>query len=102
MAPCENYMYCETNKQQNINIWAKHNTTYLDIINKPLGSAIYPCRLLGLGDFFVTDKMVPTLAPHVNVFTTIIRAPLDLVHFIVGGRRGFLALSATSGRGNRY
>ena len=80
----------------------KHKTTYLDFINKPLGNALYPRRLLGLGGFFVTNKMVPTLAPYVNVLTTIMRTPLDLLHFIVRGRRGFLALYVTSGRVNRY
>jgi len=77
-------------------------TTHLYFIDEPFGSTLHPCRLLGLGEFFVTDKMVPTLAPHLNVLATIMRTPLDFLYFIVGGCWGFLAFCATPDRGNRY
>jgi len=95
-------MYCEANKQQCIYILAEHKNTYLDFFDKPLGSALYPGRLLGLGELFVTDEVVPTLAPHENVLATILGAPLDLLHLVVGGRLGLLTLHATPSRGNRY
>jgi len=83
IAPYKNYTYCKVNKQQYIHILAKHKTTYLDYVDEPLGSVLYPCRLLGLGELFVADEVVPTLAPHENVLATIMGAPLDLFHFIV-------------------
>jgi hypothetical protein len=58
--PYKNYTYCEVNKQQYIHILAKHKTTYLDFINEPLGSALYPCRLLSL-----VDKQ-PNEAMHID------------------------------------
>jgi hypothetical protein len=54
---------------------AEYKTTYLYFINEPLSSALYPCRLLGLGELFVAGPVVPTLAPHVNVLVTIVGTP---------------------------
>jgi len=85
-------------KQTNNNtytFWAKHKNTYLDFFDEPLGSALYSGRLLGLGELFVTNDVVPTLAPHENVLATILGAPLDLLHLIVRGRLGLLTLRAT-------
>ena len=89
-------------KQQYIHILAKHKTTYLDFINEPLGSTLYPCRLLGLGELFMADEVVPTLAPHENVLATIMGAPLDLFHLVVGGCLGLPAFRATPSRGHGY
>ena len=47
----------------------------------------------------MTDEVVPALAPHVDVLATILETALDLLHFIVGGRPGLLALRTTPGRG---
>ena len=77
-------------------------TTHLNFVDEPLGSALYPCRVLGLGNLFVTNEVVPMLAPHVNVLVTIMGAPLDLLHFVVGGCLGLLALRATPSRGSGY
>ena len=85
-----------------MHILAEYKATYLDLIDEPLGSALHPCRFLGLGELLVTNKVVPTLAPHVNVLATIMGAPLDLLHFVVGDRLGLLALRATPSRGNGY
>jgi len=100
--PYRNYTYCEANKQQYIHILAKHKNTYLDFFDEPFGSALYSGHLLGLGELFVTDEVVPALAPHENVLATILGAPLDLLHLVVGGHLGLLALCATPSRGNRY
>ena len=50
----------------------------------------------------MTNEVVPTLAPHVNVLETIMGATLDFFYFIVGGRLGLLALCATPSRGHGY
>ena len=50
----------------------------------------------------MTNEVVPALAPHVNVLATILGTTLDLLHFIVGGRPGLLALRTTPGRGRRH
>jgi len=88
-------MYCVVNKQQYIHILVEYKTTYLDFINEPLGSALYPRRLLGLGELLVTGPVVPTLAPHENMLATIMGAPLDPLHFVIGGCLRLLALRAT-------
>jgi hypothetical protein len=102
IAPCKNCTYCAVNKQQYTHILAEYKTTYLDFVDEPLGSALYPCRLLGLGELFVTDEVVPTSAPHKNVLATIMGAPLDLFHFVIGGCPGLLALRATPSHGHGY
>jgi len=90
------------NKQKYIHTLAKYKTTHLNFINEPLSSALYPRRLLGLGDLLVAGLVVPTLAPHANVLATIMGTPLDLLHFIIGGRMGLLALHATPSHGNGH
>jgi hypothetical protein len=90
------------NKPQCKHTLAEYKTTYLDFIDEPLGSALYPRRLLGLYELLVAGPVIPTLAPHVNMLATIVGAPLDLLHFIIGGRLGLLALRATPSGGNRY
>jgi len=85
-----------------MHILAEYKATYLDLIDEPLGSAFHPCRFLGLGELFVTNKVIPTLPPHINVLVTIMGVPLDLLHFVVGGRLGLLALCAPPSRGNGY
>jgi hypothetical protein len=62
---------------------AEHKNTYLDFFDEPLGSALYSGRLLGLGELFMADEVVPMLAPHVNMLATILGAPLDLLHLVV-------------------
>jgi hypothetical protein len=80
---------------------ATQKTTYLNLIHEPLRCALHPRGLLRLREFFMTNEVVPSLAPHVNVLTTILGTTLDLLHFIVGGRLGLLALRTTPGRGRR-
>ena len=90
------------NKQQYIHTPAEHKTTHLNFINKPLSSALYPLGLLGLGNLLVAGPVVPKLAPHINMLATIVGAPLDFLHFIIGGRLGPLVLHATPSHGNGY
>jgi len=80
----------------------KCETTYLNFATEALGSALYPLRLLDLGDLFVTSPVVSTLAPYIDVLVAIVGTRLDLLHFIVGGRLSFLALCATPNHSNRY
>jgi len=81
---------------------AEHKTTHLNFIDEPLGSALHPLRLLGLGDLLIAGLVVPTLAPHINVLATIMGTSLDFLHFVIGGRLSLLALRATSSHGNGY
>jgi len=67
-----------------------------------LGSALYPLRLLDLGDLLVAGLVVPMLAPYIDVLATIAGTPLDLLHFVVGGRPSFLAFYATPNHGIGY
>jgi len=90
------------NKQQYIHTSAERKTTYLNIINKPLNSTLYPRRLLGLGDLLVAGLVVPSLAPHVDMLAAIMGTPLDFLHFIIGGHLGLLAFHATPSHGNGY
>jgi len=50
----------------------------------------------------MTNEMVPTLAPHVNMLATIMGTTLDFFYFVVGGRPGLLTLRATPSHGHRY
>jgi len=50
----------------------------------------------------MTNEMVPTLVPHINVLATIMGTALDFFYFVVGGRPGLLALRATLSYGHRY
>ena len=50
----------------------------------------------------MTNEMVPTLAPHVNVLENIMGTALDFLYFVVGGRPGLFALRATPSRGHSY
>ena len=102
IAPCEKYTYRTVNKQQYIHTPAEYKTTHLNFINEPLSSALYPRRLLGLGDLLMASPVVPTLAPHVNMLVTIVRTPLDFLHFVIGSRLGLLALRTTPSHGNEY
>ena len=70
-------------------------TTYLNLVDEPLSCALHPRGFLRLREFFVTNKMVPMLAPHINVLATIMGTALDFFHFVVGGRPGLFALRAT-------
>jgi hypothetical protein len=102
IAPCEKYTYRTVNKQQYIHTLVEYKTTHLNFINEPLSSTLYPRRLLGLGDLLVAGPVVPMLVSHVNVLATIVGTPLDLLHFIIRGRAGLLALRATPSHGNGY
>ena len=79
---------------------AEHKTTHLDFIYEPLGSVLHPLHLLGLGDLLVAGRVIPALAPYINVLATITGTPLDFLHFIIRGRLGLLALCATPSHGN--
>jgi len=85
-----------------MHIAAEYETTHLNFTNEPLSSALYPRRLLGLGDILVADPVVPALVPYVNVLATIVGTPLDLLHLAIGGRLGLLAFCATPSHGNGY
>ena len=50
----------------------------------------------------MTNEMVSTLAPHVNVLATVMGTALDFLYFVVGGCSGLFALRATPSRGHRY
>ena len=50
----------------------------------------------------MTNEMVPTLAPHVNVLATITGATLDFFNFVIGGCLSLFALCASPSRGHRY
>jgi hypothetical protein len=80
----------------------KCETTYLNLTDEALGTALYPLCLLDLGDLLIADPVVPMLVPYVDVLATIVGMPLDLLHFIVGGRRSFLASCTTPNHGNGY
>jgi len=85
-----------------MHIPAEYETTHLNFTNEPLSITLYPRRLLGLGDLLVAGLVVPALAPYVNVLATIMGTPLDLLHFVIGGRLGLLAFCATPNHGNGY
>jgi len=53
----------------------EYKTTHLNFIDEPLGSALYPLRLIGVGDLLVAGPVAPTLAPYVNVLATIVGTP---------------------------
>ena len=73
----------------------KCEITYLNLVDEALGSALHSLRLLDLGDLLMAGLVVLTMVPYIDVLATIVGAPLDLFHFIVGGRLSFLALCAT-------
>jgi hypothetical protein len=50
----------------------------------------------------MAGPVVPMLAPYVDVLATIMGTPLDLLHFVVGGHRDFLASYTTPNHGNGY
>jgi len=77
-------------------------TTYLNLVDVPLSCALHPRGFLRLREFFMTNKMVPTLAPHVNMLATIMGTALDFFYFVVGGRPVLFALRATPSRSHRY
>ena len=81
---------------------AAQKTTYLNLVNEPLGCALHPRGLLRLRKFFMTNEMVPALALHVNVLATILGTTLDLLRFVVGGRLGPFALRTTPSRGRSH
>ena len=81
---------------------AEHKTTHLNFIDEPLGSALHPLCLLGLGDLLVAGPVIPALAPYINVLATVMGTPLNFLHFVIGDRLGLLALCATTSHGNGY
>ena len=73
----------------------KCETTYLNLTDEALGTALYPLCLLDLGDLLIADPVVPMLVPYVDVLATIVGMPLDLLHLIIRGRLALGAPPAT-------
>jgi len=73
----------------------KREITYLNLVDEELGSALHSLRLLNLDDLLMVGRVVPRLAPYIDVLATIVGAPLDLFHFVVGDRLSLLAFCAT-------
>jgi len=80
----------------------KHEITYLNLVDKALGSVLHSLRILDLGDLLMAGLVVPTLAPYIDVLATIVGAPLDLLHLIDGDRISLLALCATPNHGRGH
>jgi hypothetical protein len=80
----------------------KCEITYLNLVDEALGSALHSLRLLDLGDLLMAGLVVLTMVPYIDVLATIVGAPLDLFHFIVGDRLSLLALCATPNHGRGY
>ena len=87
---------------QDLYALTKCEGTYLNIANKTLGGPLHPLRLLDLGDLFVAGPVVSTLAPYTDTLASIVGAPLDLLHLVVGVRLGPLALCAPPHHGQGH
>ena len=87
---------------QDLYALTKCEGTYLNIANKTLGGPLHPLRLLDLGDLFVAGPVVSTLAPYTDTLASIVGAPLDLFHLVVGVRLGPLALCAPPHHGQGH
>jgi len=72
-----------------------YEITYLNLIDKTLGGPLHPLRLLDLGDLFMASLVVSTLAPYIEMLASVMGAPLDQLHLVVGVRLGPLALCAS-------
>jgi len=75
---------------------------YLDLIYKTFGRTLHPRGLLRLRELFMSNKVVPALAPHVDVLAAITGTTLDLLHIVVRGLPGLLIRRAASGCGRRH
>ena len=76
-----------------------HRTTYLNLVHEALSRALHPRGLLRLRELLVSNKVVPALAPHVDVLAAITGTTLDLLHVVVRGLLGLLVCRTTSGCG---
>jgi hypothetical protein len=65
-------------------------------------NTLHPCGFLRLRELLVANKVVPALAPHVDVLAAITGMTLDLLHIVVRGLLGLLICRTTSacGRGH--
>jgi hypothetical protein len=70
-------------------IQAAHRTTYLNLVHEAFSRALHPRGLFRLCELLMSNKVVPALAPHVDVLATITGTTLDLLHVVIGGFRGF-------------
>jgi hypothetical protein len=67
-----------------------HKTTvYLYFGYKPLCRQLDFSCLVSSGDFFVADVMIPTLTAYIQVLTTVLGMPLNLLKDVVIRLRGF-------------
>ena len=73
----------------------KREITYLNLADEALGGTLHPLRLLNLGDLLMAGLVVPTLPSYIDTLATVMGAPLDLRHLVVGDRLGPLALCAS-------
>ena len=76
--------------------------TYLDLIYKTFGRTLHPRGLLRLRELFMSNKVVPALAPHVDMLAAITGTTLDLFHVVIRGLEGLLVRRTASGCGRRH
>jgi len=60
------------------------------------GCALQPRSLFGLRELLVSNKVIPALAPHVDVLAAVTGTTLDLLHVVVRGRLGLLVCRTAS------
>ena len=76
--------------------------TYLDLIYKTFGRTLHPRGLLRLRELLMSNKVVPALAPHVDMLAAITGTTLDLLHIVVRGFPRLLIRRAVPGCGRRH
>jgi hypothetical protein len=105
MTPCKK-VTCHpskiTTKQKGKRSRSGQRVTYLDLIYKTFGCTLHPRSLLRLCKLFMTNKLVPALAPHVDMLAAITGTTLDLLHVVVRGFPGLLIRRAVPGCGRRH
>ena len=83
-------------------IQAAHRTTYLNLVHEAFSRTLHPHGLLRLRELLVTNKVVPVLAPHIDVLATITGTTLDLLHVVIRGLLWLLVRRTASGRGRGH
>ena len=73
----------------------KCEITYLNLVDEALGGTLHPLRILDLSDHLMASPVVPTLTPYIDMLGTVVGAPLDLFHLVIGDRLGPLALDTS-------
>jgi len=77
-------------------------TSYLNLVHETFSHAFHPRGLLRLRKFFMSNEVVPALAPHVDVLSAIAGTTLDLLHVVVRGFLGLLICRTASGCGRGH